>query len=90
MNTIGGRYRLLQEIGEGGFGTVYLAEQADPVRCRVALKILKLGMDTRQVVARFELERQTSSALMDHPGIAHNAGATESGHPYFVMPILDS
>jgi len=87
--TIIGRYKLLQKIGEGGFGAVYMAEQLEPVRRKVALKIIKLGMDTRQVVARFESERQ-ALALMDHPNIAHvlDAGATESGRPYFVMELV--
>ena len=73
-----GPYKLLQQIGEGGFGTVFMAEQERPVRRRVALKIIKLGMDTRQVVARFEAERQ-ALALMDHPHIARvlDAGATD-------------
>ena len=81
-----GRYKVLQPLGEGGCGTVYLAEQEEPVRRRVALKIIKLGMDTRSVIARFEAERQ-ALALMDHPNIAKvlDAGATESGRPYFVM-----
>jgi eukaryotic-like serine/threonine-protein kinase len=84
-----GRYKLLQEIGEGGFGMVYMAEQEEPVRRRVALKIIKLGMDTKQVIARFEAERQ-ALALMDHPNIAKalDAGATESGRPYFVMELV--
>ena len=84
-----GRYKLLQIIGEGGFGTVWLAEQREPVRRRVALKIIKLGMDTRQVVARFEAERQ-ALATMDHPNIAKvlDAGATEAGRPYFVMEYI--
>ena len=84
-----GRYKLLQEIGEGGFGIVYLAEQTEPVRRRVALKIIKLGMDTRQVIARFEQERQ-ALALMDHPNIARvlDAGATDTGRPYFVMELV--
>jgi eukaryotic-like serine/threonine-protein kinase len=84
-----GAYKLLQLIGEGGFGTVYLAEQERPVVRRVALKIIKLGMDTRQVVARFEQERQ-ALAMMDHPGIAKvlDAGATASGRPYFVMELV--
>src|SRR5690242_15061859 len=75
-----GRYKLLQQIGEGGMGVVYMAEQEEPVVRKVALKIIKLGMDTRQVVARFEAERQ-ALALMDHPNIAKalDAGATESG-----------
>ncbi|MBL9136157.1 MAG: tetratricopeptide repeat protein [Verrucomicrobiales bacterium] len=84
-----GRYKLLQRIGEGGMGVVYMAEQDVPVRRRVALKIIKLGMDTRQVVARFEAERQ-ALAMMDHPNIAKmlDAGATESGRPYFVMELV--
>ncbi len=84
-----GRYRLLEKIGEGGFGSVYVAEQKEPVRRRVALKVLKLGMDTRRVIARFEAERQ-ALALMDHPNIARvlDAGATESGRPYFVMELV--
>ncbi len=84
-----GNYRLLSRIGEGGFGVVYEAEQERPVRRRVALKIIKLGMDTRQVVARFEAERQ-ALALMDHPNIAKvfDAGATPTGRPYFVMELV--
>ncbi len=84
-----GRYKLLQRIGAGGFGVVYLAEQEQPVRRRVALKIIKLGMDTRQVIARFEAERQ-ALAMMDHPNIAKvlDAGATDSGRPYFVMELV--
>ena len=84
-----GRYKLLEQIGEGGFGTVWMAEQEEPVRRRVALKIIKLGMDTRQVVARFEAERQ-ALALMDHPNIARifDGGATENGRPYFVMELV--
>jgi eukaryotic-like serine/threonine-protein kinase len=83
------RYRLLQEIGEGGCGIVYMAEQQEPVRRRVALKIIKLGMDTNQVVARFEAERQ-ALAMMDHPNIAKvlDAGATETGRPFFVMELV--
>ncbi len=83
-----GPYKLLEQIGEGGFGTVFMAEQEHPVRRRVALKIIKLGMDTRSVVARFEQERQ-ALALMDHPNIAKvfDAGATEQGRPYFVMEL---
>jgi serine/threonine protein kinase/tetratricopeptide (TPR) repeat protein len=81
-----GSYRLLERIGEGGFGEVHLAEQTEPIRRTVALKIVKLGMDTKQVVARFEAERQ-ALALMDHPHIARvfEAGATEHGRPYFAM-----
>ncbi len=84
-----GPYKLLQIVGEGGFGTVYMAEQEHPVRRRVALKIIKLGMDTRQVVARFEAERQ-ALAMMDHPNIAKvfDAGATDAGRPYFVMELV--
>lgn len=84
-----GRYKIIQEIGEGGFGTVFMAEQERPVRRVVALKIIKLGMDTRQVIARFEAERQ-ALALMDHPNIARvlDAGATETGRPYFVMELV--
>jgi WD40 repeat protein/serine/threonine protein kinase len=84
-----GRYKLLQKIGEGGCGTVYMAEQEEPVRRRVALKIIKLGMDTKQVIARFEAERQ-ALALMDHPNIAKvlDAGATDTGRPYFVMELV--
>jgi non-specific serine/threonine protein kinase/serine/threonine-protein kinase len=81
---------LLEQIGEGGFGVVFLAEQEYPVRRRVALKVIKPGMDTRQVVARFEAERQ-ALALMDHPGIARvlDGGETESARPYFVMELVD-
>jgi len=84
-----GRYKLLQKIGEGGCGVVYMAEQEEPVRRRVALKVIKLGMDTKQVVARFEAERQ-ALALMDHPNIAKvlEAGATDTGRPYFVMELV--
>jgi serine/threonine protein kinase len=84
-----GRYQLLQKIGEGGCGTVYLAEQEKPVRRQVALKVIKLGMDTKSVIARFEAERQ-ALALMDHPNIARvlEAGATENGRPFFVMELV--
>jgi eukaryotic-like serine/threonine-protein kinase len=87
--TIIGRYTLHEQIGEGGFGVVYLAEQEKPVRRRVALKIIKPGMDTRQVVARFQAERQ-ALALMDHPNIASvlDGGETDSGRPYFVMELV--
>jgi serine/threonine protein kinase/Tfp pilus assembly protein PilF len=84
-----GRYKLLQQIGEGGCGIVFMAEQEEPVRRRVALKIIKPGMDTKSVIARFEAERQ-ALALMDHPSIAKmlDAGATISGRPYFVMELV--
>ncbi|MBX3324093.1 MAG: serine/threonine protein kinase, partial [Phycisphaeraceae bacterium] len=84
-----GHYKLLEKIGEGGFGSVWAAEQREPVNRRVALKIIKLGMDTRQVVARFEQERQ-ALAMMDHPNIAKvlDAGATETGRPFFVMELV--
>ena len=87
--TLIGPYKLLEQIGEGGFGVVFLAEQAEPVRRKVALKVLKPGMDTRQVVARFEAERQ-ALAIMDHPHIAKvfDGGATPSGRPYFVMELV--
>jgi serine/threonine protein kinase len=87
--TVVGPYKLLQEIGEGGFGVVYMAEQQKPVRRTVALKIIKPGMDTAQVIARFESERQ-ALALMDHPNIARvlDAGATDTGRPYFVMELV--
>ncbi len=79
-----GRYKLLEKIGEGGCGVVYMAEQEEPVRRRLALKVIKLGMDTKQVIARFEAERQ-ALALMDHPNIAKifDGGATQTGRPYF-------
>ncbi len=84
-----GRYKLLEQIGEGGCGVVYMAEQEEPVRRRVALKVIKLGMDTKSVIARFEAERQ-ALALMDHPNIAKvfDAGATDTGRPYFVMELV--
>jgi len=84
-----GRYKLLEQIGEGGFGVVWMAEQEEPVRRRVALKIVKLGMDTKEVVARFEAERQ-ALAMMDHPNIAtvFDGGATATGRPYFVMELV--
>src|SRR5262249_19527814 len=87
--TVIGSYKLLEQIGEGGFGVVFMAEQTRPLRRKVALKVLKPGMDTRQVVARFEAERQ-ALALMDHPNIAHvfGGGATASGRPYFVMELV--
>src|SRR4051812_38956525 len=85
--TVIGPYKLLQQIGEGGMGVVYMAEQQEPVRRKVALKIIKPGMDTGQVVARFEAERQ---AMMDHQNIARvlDAGTTESERPYFVMELV--
>jgi len=85
-----GRYELLEQIGEGGMGLVYLAQQQEPVKRKVALKIVKLGMDTKQVVARFEAERQTL-ALLAHPNIAHvfDAGTTDTGRPYFVMEYVE-
>src|ERR1017187_3387839 len=84
-----GRYKLLQRLGEGGCGVVWMAEQEEPVRRRVALKIIKLGMDTKEVIARFEAERQ-ALAMMDHPNIAKilDAGATETGRPFFVMELV--
>jgi len=84
-----GRYKLLEQIGEGGCGVVYMAAQEEPVRRRVALKVIKLGMDTKNVIARFEAERQ-ALAMMDHPNIAKvfDAGATETGRPYFVMELV--
>jgi serine/threonine protein kinase len=87
--TVIGNYKLLEQIGEGGMAVVYMAEQEKPLRRRVALKIIKLGMDTKQVIARFEAERQ-ALAVMDHPNIAKvfDAGATETGRPYFVMELV--
>src|SRR5436190_2106965 len=84
-----GPYKLREKIGEGGCGVVYVAEQEKPVRRRVALKVIKLGMDTRDVIARFEAERQ-ALAMMDHPHIAKvlDAGATDTGRPYFVMELV--
>jgi serine/threonine protein kinase len=84
-----GRYKLCEKIGEGGWGIVYMAEQEEPVRRRVALKIIKLGMETKSVIARFEAERQ-ALAMMDHPNIARvfDAGATDRGPPYFVMELV--
>src|SRR5438105_10477633 len=84
-----GRYKLLELIGEGGFGAVWMAEQEEPVRRRVALKVIKPGMDTKQVLARFEAERQ-ALAMMDHPSIARvfDGGATDAGRPYFVMELV--
>ena len=84
-----GRYKLLEKIGEGGFGEVWMAEQREPVKRRVALKLIKLGMDSRQIVARFEAERQ-ALAMMDHPNIAKifDADVTDTGRPYFVMELV--
>ncbi len=89
VGTVIGHYRLLQKIGEGGMGEVWLAEQKEPVRRRVALKLVKAGMNTREVIARFESERQ-ALALMDHPAIAKvlDAGSTPQGAPYFVMEYV--
>jgi eukaryotic-like serine/threonine-protein kinase len=92
QNAVGariGRYKLLEQIGEGGMGIVYMAEQTEPVKRKVALKIIKPGMDTQQVVTRFEAERQ-ALAIMDHPHIAKvlDGGATDTGHPYFVMELV--
>jgi serine/threonine protein kinase len=89
LGAVIGPYKLLQQIGEGGMGTVYMAEQVQPVQRKVALKIIKPGMDSRQVIARFEAERQ-ALALMDHPNIARvlDAGTTEAGRPYFVMELV--
>jgi tetratricopeptide (TPR) repeat protein len=89
-DTVIGPYRLLKQIGEGGMGVVYHAQQLQPIRREVALKVIKPGMDSRQVVTRFETERQ-ALAVMDHPNIAHvfDAGATENGRPYFVMELVD-
>lgn len=85
-----GRYKLIRQIGEGGFGTVFLAEQNQPVKRQVALKVIKPGMDSREIIARFEAERQ-ALAMMDHPHIArvHDAGTTEGGRPYFVMELVE-
>ena len=87
--TVIGNYKLMEQIGEGGMGAVYVAQQEQPVRRKVALKIIKPGMDTQDVIARFQAERQ-ALALMEHPNIAHvlDAGATESGRPYFVMELV--
>src|SRR5262245_28672761 len=85
-----GRYQILRPLGEGGMGSVYLAEQREPIRRRVALKVIKLGTDTNQVLARFANERQ-ALAMMDHPNIARifDAGATAKGRPYFVMEYIE-
>lgn len=87
--TVIGPYKLLQQIGEGGMGIVWMAEQTQPVQRKVALKVIKPGMDSRQVIARFEAERQ-ALAMMDHVSIARvlDAGTTEAGLPYFVMELV--
>src|SRR5687768_11399297 len=84
-----GRYHLQRKLGEGGFGVVWVAEQLEPVRRQVALKIIRPGMDSREVITRFEVERQ-ALALMDHPNIARvfDGGATETGRPFFVMELV--
>ncbi|NJR32284.1 MAG: protein kinase, partial [Chamaesiphon sp. CSU_1_12] len=84
-----GRYKLLQQIGEGGCGVVYMAEQTEPVRRKVAVKLIKTGMDSKSVLARFEAERQ-ALAVMDHPNIAKvlDGGVTSDGRPYFVMELV--
>src|SRR3954447_5258625 len=89
VGTVVGPYKLMEQIGEGGMGVIYVAEQHQPVRRKVALKIIKPGMDSRQVIARFEAERQ-ALAMMDHPSIAkvHDGGTTDSGRPYFVMELV--
>ena len=88
-SVIAGRYKLLETLGQGGMGAVFMAQQTEPVKRLVALKLIKLGMDSRQVLARFEAERQ-ALALMDHPNIAKvlDAGATDSGRPFFVMELV--
>jgi serine/threonine-protein kinase len=89
-DTVIGPYKLIRQLGEGGMGVVYLAQQTQPIRRDVALKVIKPGMDTKQVIARFETERQ-ALAVMDHPNIAHvfEAGTTPHGRPYFVMELVD-
>src|SRR6185369_2912674 len=84
-----GPYKLLEQIGEGGMGTVWMAQQFEPVKRLVAVKLIKAGMDSRQVIARFEAERQ-ALALMDHPNIARvlDGGTTSAGRPYFVMDLV--
>ena len=88
-SVIAGRYKLLESLGQGGMGAVFMAQQTEPVKRLVALKLIKLGMDSRQILARFEAERQ-ALALMDHPNIAKvlDAGATDSGRPFFVMELV--
>jgi serine/threonine protein kinase len=87
--TIDGKYKLIEEIGEGGMGTVFLAQQTEPVKRLVAVKVIKPGMDSKTVLARFEAERQ-ALAIMDHPNIARvlDAGTTEEGRPFFVMELV--
>src|SRR5262245_26167009 len=87
--TVIGRYKLLEQIGEGGMGSVWMSEQKEPIHRRVAVKVIKAGMDSKQVIARFEAERQ-ALALMDHPNIARvlDAGTTGAGRPYFVMELV--
>src|SRR5215813_10150993 len=87
--TVIGPYKLIEQVGEGGMGSVWMAQQQEPVRRLVAVKLIKAGMDSRQVIARFEAERQ-ALALMDHPNIAHvlDAGTTGAGRPYFVMELV--
>src|SRR5262245_34998782 len=89
VGTAIGPYKLIEEIGEGGMGTVWMAQQTEPVKRLVAVKLIKAGMDTRQVLARFEAERQ-ALALMDHPNIARvlDAGTSDAGRPYFVMDLV--
>src|SRR5262245_41621118 len=86
---LGGRYKLVEEIGEGGMGQVFMAKQTEPVKRAVAVKVIKTGMDSKAVLARFEAERQ-ALALMDHPNIARvlDAGTTDSGRPFFVMELV--
>jgi serine/threonine protein kinase len=88
-DTVIGPYKLLEQIGEGGMGTVWMAQQTEPVKRLVALKVIKAGMDSKQLIARFEVERQ-ALALMEHPNIAKvlDAGTTSAGRPYFVMDLV--
>ena len=89
LGTMIGPYKLMEQIGEGGFGIVYVADQQEPIRRRVALKVIKPGMESREVLSRFEAERQ-AIALMDHPNIARvfDAGVTDTAQPYFVMELV--